>query len=146
MGSTIWVIIVVVIIIGIVGAVFGPIMASNSGNKAGSAFSQAYRQEYGVAPSDAAERAISQASAVIYNAMGGGQYAVPSQNLRKCINEYGQAVSWNESKMEFGLGCLLAICSTKNMNVAPGCQWAADVIIDCMSVYCPSMMRRVMGY
>ena len=30
--------------------------------------------------------------------MSSGQYANPSENLRKHINEYGAAVGWNESK------------------------------------------------
>ena len=137
------IIIIVIVVLGLAGIVLGPIMAGNTGNKVGSAFSQAYRQEFGTAPSDAAERAIASGTAVIYNAMGGGQYALPSENLRKCINEYGNAVGWNEPKMEFGLSCLLAICCTKNQKVAPGCQWAVDVIVDCMSRYCPSMMRRI---
>ena len=140
------VIIVIIVAIGLIGIVVGPIMASKNGDKVGSAFSQAYRQEFGVAPSDAAERAIAGGTAVILNAMGSGQYSYPSENLRKRINEYGSAVGWNESKMELGLGCLLAVCSTKNMTVAPGCQWAADVIMDAMSRHCPSMMRRAFGY
>ena len=140
------IIIIVIVVIGLAGVVLGPILAGNSGNKVGSAFSQAYREQFGVAPSDAAERAIATGTAIIYNAMGSGQYSYPSENLRKSINDYGVAVGWNEEKMELGLGCLLAVCSTKNMNVAPGCQWAADVIIASMSRYCPSMMRRVYGY
>lgn len=138
-------VIIVVVIIGLAGIVLGPILASESGNKAGSAFSQAYRQEFGVAPPEAAERAISNATAIIYNAMGGGQYAVPSKNLEKCIHEYADAVNRNEAKMELGLGCLLAVCSNKNMEPAAGCKWAADLIMAAMTLYCPTMMRRVFG-
>lgn len=61
----------------------------------------------------------------------------------KCIWECGSAVGWNESKMELGLGCLLAVCNTKNLNVAPGCQWAADAVANAMAAYCPTMLQRV---
>ena len=139
------IIVIVIVVLGIAGTVLGPIMAGSNGNKVGSAFAQAYREEFGVAPSAAAEKAISSGTAIILNAMGSGQYSYPSQNLRKAINDYGTAVSWDESKMELGLGCLLAICCTKKLDVSPGCQWAADVIMASMSDHCPSMMRRVFG-
>lgn len=140
------IIIVIIVVIGLAGIVLGPILAGNTGNKVGSAFSQAYREQFGSSPSTEAEKAIASGTAIIYNAMGSGQYSYPSENLRKTIDEYAKAVSYNEDKMELGLGCLLAICSTKSMNVAPGCQWAADVIIASMSRYCPSMMRQIYGY
>ena len=146
MGSGIVIIIVVVVILGLAGVVLGPIMASKSGSKVGSAFAQIYRQEFGVAPSQAAESAVSQATAIIYNAMGSGQYAYPSENLEKCIREYGNAVGWDESKMEIGLACMGAPCMTQSGGVAPGCKWAVDVIERAMLVHCPSAARRAMGY
>lgn len=139
------IIIVVVVVIGLIGVVLGPLSASKSGGKAGSAFSQAYRSEYGTAPSESAEKAVSQATAVIFNAMGGGQYAVPSENLAKCIREYGDAVHWDESKMELGLACMGAACMTKNGKISPGCKWAVAVIEQAMIEYCPSAVRRSMG-
>lgn len=139
------VIIVVIVVLGLAGIVLGPIMASNSGGKVGSAFAQAYRQEFGTAPSDAAERAVSSATAIIYNAMGSGQYSYPSENLQKCVREYGNAVSWNESKMELGLAFMAAPCMTKNGNVAPGCSWATDVLERAMMMYCPSAAARALG-
>lgn len=145
MDSAIVIIVVIVVVVGLAGVVLGPIMAGNSGQKVGSAFSQAYREEFGAAPSESAEKAIATATGVILNAMGSGQYSVPSENLAKCIAEYGNAVNWNESKMELGLGCLLAVCCNKNGKPSPGCQWAIDVITSGMMASCPTMMKRVFG-
>lgn len=140
------VIVVIVVIIGIVGIVAGPAHAMKSGDKVGSAFAQAYRQEFGTAPSKSAESAVATACGIILNAMGGGQYALPSENLRKCIQEYGAAVQWNESKMELGLACMGAPCMTKNGNTAPGCKWAVEVIEEAMFEYCPTAVRRALRY
>ena len=111
----------------------------------GSAFSLAYKQQFGSAPSTAAETAVSTATGIIFNAMGGGQYAVPSQNLRKCIQDYGNAVNWNESKMEIGLLFMSAPCMTKNGNIAPGCSWATEVLEEALVRYCPDTVRRSLG-
>ena len=146
MNSTVIIVIDVVVIIGLAGIVLGPFVSSNSGGKVQSAFSQAYSQEFGSAPPEDAEKAIATGSMVIFNAIGGGHYDLPSQNLDACIQDYASAVGRNEAKMELGLGCLLAICCNKEGKASPGCRWAIEVITGNMARYCPTMMSRVFGF
>lgn len=146
-GAIIVIIVVVIVVLGIVVSIASPLMAASSGSKVGSAFEQAYKAEFGVAPSDAAKRAISSGIAVISSFSGSGKESTLGvERLTQCITDYGQAVSWSEEKMQLGLICLGAPYLKKDGSPAFGYGWAVDVIERALLIHCPTITRDVLGY
>lgn len=141
----------IIIIIGILIALAFFVSAAQVGLSAktastgGDAFSTIYRSEYGVEPPTAARSAISSGMGVISAFSGSGKEALGRERLNNAIREYGNAVNWDESKMELGLGCLLALCVNQKGEPKRGFQWATDLITNSMSLYCPALMNRVYG-
>ena len=145
---TIAIIIVVVVVLGIIVSIASPLLAASTGSKVGSAFDRAYAAEFGAAPPASASRAVANGVGIIsaFVARSKKEQELGRERLANAVSEYGDAVGWNESKMEVGLLCMSAVCFTQNGTVAPGYGWAVEVLENAFVRYCPSAMRCAWCY
>ena len=128
MVSIVVIVIVVVIVIAIaVSAVSSP---TRHAAKASSEFDTVFRMAFSQTPPQNASRAISTASGVIVAfTQPNADKGLRRERLSQALDEYSQAVGYDDDKVAFGLLFLARKSCNDDMTPMRGYEWAVQILI-----------------
>ena len=131
MSSIVVIVIVAIVVLAIVVSVVTS--PTRHAAKANSEFDAVFRAAFGQAPPQNASRAISTASGIIVAfTQPNADKRLGRDRLSSTLDEYSQAVGFDDEKVAFGLLFLARKSCNDDMTPMRGYEWAVQILIETM--------------